>query len=486
MTSTSVIILLADGLRPDTLRCAIDRGEAPALAMLRNEGALHTVVTAFPSVTGVAYAPFLVGRLPGPAGLPGLRWYDRQRRVRPLLGYSRSYVGFDIHALDSDLDAGSPTLFELTPGQSLGSLSLIDRGLGGRQRVGTTVGISARAAWIHGRGDPRGWLDLERRVAARVVDRIRRDRPRFAMAAFPGVDKISHAAGHDSPLVTKALHTVDDAVAAVRRDAEHDGRWRTMHLWIVSDHGHAPVHHHDDLATALRAAGLRVRAHPFTMLPADVAVMVSGNAMAHLYLEIEHRTRPFWPALRDRWSDFAADLGERPSVDLLIRAHDPDCVEVRARGRGSALITRHTAAPATTGRGVAQRRLGDARFSYHPVDGDPLDLGERDRECAEALLEASIDGDYPDAVVQIAELAGAARSGDIILSAAPRWDFRDWYEPISHRSTHGALHRDHMLVPLLLSRPPARRPRRTVDVMPSVLRVLGIDAPPGIDGTAFM
>src|SRR5437899_1800737 len=59
-----VILLVADGARYDTIDAATRAGSSaplPALARLRAEGALHPVTTAFPSVTGVAYAPFLTG-----------------------------------------------------------------------------------------------------------------------------------------------------------------------------------------------------------------------------------------------------------------------------------------------------------------------------------------------------------------------------------------------------------------------------------------
>ena len=99
---------------------------------------------------------------------------------------------------------------------------------------------------------------------------------------------------------------------------------------------------------------------------------------------------------------------------------------------------------------------------------------------------ATMESDYPDAVVQISHLAGASRSGEIILSASRGWDFRARYEPIPHVSSHGALHREHMLVPLLVNRPPARLPLRTADVMPSALRALGLDVPGGLDGESFL
>jgi hypothetical protein len=467
---SSVILLLADGLRPDSLRAAIERGDVPALAALRGEGALHTVATAFPSVTGVAYTPFLMGRFPGPIGLVGLRWFDRTRRAGVLAGHSRSYVGLEMRCLDGDLDPASPTIFELLPDDALGALSVIERGLPRRRRVAGGVRFDVRAAVSHVRGRAAAWLSIDRDVGDALVARVRRERPRFAFAAFAGIDKASHAAGHDSALARDALRIVDSVAACIRRDAERDGRWRDMHLWVASDHGHAPVHGHDDLARLIGSLGFRVRAHPFVARPrAQVAVMVSGNAMAHVYLELEHRQRPFWPSLRDRWRELADFLVDRDATDLAMVAHSPARIEVRSRERGSAVIERH-----------------GERFSYFPADGDPLDAGVVENQCASGALEATGHGDYPDAIVQIAVLAGAARAGDIVLSASRGWDFRDRYEPIPHRSSHGSLHRDHACVPLLTSESPRRAPRRTVEVMPSALHALGVTAPAHLDGTSFL
>src|SRR5437762_8518911 len=100
--------------------------------------------------------------------------------------------------------------------------------------------------------------------------------------------------------------------------------------------------------------------------------------------------------------------------------------------------------------------------------------------------DATIGSDYPDALVQIAHLISSPRSGDIILSASRDWDYRARYEPIPHVSSHGALHRDHMLVPLLINRPPNHQPRRTVDMMPSALTALGITVPKTLDGVSFV
>ena len=98
-----LIILVADGARPDSLGAAMDAGQLPALARLRSEGAAYTVTSTFPSVTGPAYAPFLMGRFPGPIGLPALRWFDRARTTASFPHFTRSYVGHEMRHVDRDL-----------------------------------------------------------------------------------------------------------------------------------------------------------------------------------------------------------------------------------------------------------------------------------------------------------------------------------------------------------------------------------------------
>src|ERR1700693_5578376 len=227
--ASQVVLIIADGVRSDVLTRPIDNGQLPALAALRDEGSLSTITSAFPSVTGPAYAPFIMGRYPGSVGLPGLRWYDRSRRVARFSGHSRSYVGPEGLLIDRDIDRASPTIFELAK-PSMGALSVIARGLHRRERIGRTPAFMARAAATHFRGDVPGWLAIDRSVGEEVARRLRTRRMKFAFVAFTGIDKASHAAGQDSPIVAEAMRIVDDAVAQIRSDAERDGRGNRMQL----------------------------------------------------------------------------------------------------------------------------------------------------------------------------------------------------------------------------------------------------------------
>jgi hypothetical protein len=463
----SVIVLVADGARPDALRGSLDA--LPALARLREEGALHEVTSVFPSVTGPAYAPFLVGRFPGPLGLPGLRWYDRTRTTCQWPDYARSYVGWQMGRIDTDIEPTAPTIFELVP-RSLAAMSVITRGLPRARRIGGLSARSAtRAAVTHFRGRVHAWLDVDREVGDEVVRRTREERPDFVFAALTGVDKASHARGPGDPLVQDALAIVDDVAARLRADAERAGTWGDTHLWIVSDHGHGTVNAHEDLVRVVAGFGPRTIAHPFTFgVAPEVAVMVSGNAMAHLYVDLADRERRWWRALAPRWTPLVDMLLGRPAVDVALLPESPTRCLIRSGARGDAVVER------------------DGRtLHYRRTSGDPLCYRADLHGSGDALHDATRESDYPDAVLQVLSLAGSARAGDVILSAAPGYDLRARYEPIPHRSAHGALHREHMMVPLLVNRPTGRAPRRTTDVFASAVAALGVPAPV-MDGTSFL
>ncbi len=449
----TVVILVADGARPDVLSAAMAAGRLPALEALCADGAAHVVTSVFPSTTGPAYVPFLMGIHPGEAGVPGIRWLDRAGGIAWAPRNARSYVGAEALLQDGDLARAHPTLFELAP-MSLAALSPIGRGLAPGARLGASARWWPRLAWTHFRGDLAGWLRLERDLAGEFAARVDGEQPALAFFAHPGIDKLSHALGPDAPEVLDAYGNVDALVARLRRDAACRGR--PLDLIIVSDHGHEPVARHDDLAQAVRDLGYGVLAHPWTFAGGDeVAVMVSGNAMAQLYLDPDTRERRWWPRLARRWERLADAMLAREAVELLLLPHAPHVCEVRSRAHGSAFVTREA----------------DGTLAYRPERGDPLRLaaavggsGAIDGLTDHEAWEATRDTPFPDSLVQVLALGGASRAGDLLLSAADGWDLRARWEPIPHRSTHGALRAAQMLVPLLTSFALPSAPRTTADV----------------------
>lgn len=468
-----LLLVVADGIRPDVLAEEMDAGRAPTLAALRARGSAHAITSSFPSVTGPAYVPFLMGKHPARVGMPGLRWFDRSRSLRWAPGQSRSYAGIDIWHVDGDLAHGTPTLFEYAQ-PSLAAMSMIGRGAT-HGRIGRGVGWMFRAAPAHFRGDLLGWRRVEQHATRVFFERFARIRPRLSVLGILSGDKFAHKYGPRSEPVRTAIADIDAAVAEAQRIAQRDG-WRdSLHIWLTGDHGHDEITQHDDLHGWLEGEGLRVRAHPkLNVKNPDVVLMVGGNAMAHLYLAPAERTRRWWGGHATQWDRLIERLTARPAIDLVAVNHAAHVVQVRHHERGVAEVRQH-------GEGT------DARWSYVCTGGDPLALGGPLRDLdASAAWDATTASPYPDALVQLSLLGASSQAGDVLVSASAGWDLRARYEPVPHVSTHGALLRDQMMVPLIVDVPVVKPPQRTSDIVPSALNLLEIDADTLFDGRSFL
>ena len=472
--ATRLLVVVADGVRPDVLAEEMDRGALPAMARLRARGGMYEVSTSFPSVTGPAYAPFVMGRHPAHVGMPGLRWFDRSKSLRLSHGQSRSYSGVDIWFTDGDLDTRSPTLYDLVQ-PSLAGMMMIARGAT-EGRVGRGVAWSIRAAYAHFRGDMASWRWTEQAAVSEFMRRFERTAPRLSMVGLLSPDKLAHKYGSDSDIVRVSIRDIDSAITRAQAIATRGGWIDSLRIWVTGDHGHSAVSEHDDLHGWLSSLGHRVLAHPkLSVRNADIALMVGGNAMAHVYLDPSERVRRWWPSLSARWQHVLDGLVARASTDLVAVSLNEHTVRVHHATRGCATITR-------------SRAGHDARWSYVMDDGDPLQLGGAVHDLdAAAAWDACRESPYPDALVQLTSLMPSSRGGDIVVSAANGWDLRSRFEPTPHVSTHGALLRAQMMVPLILDAAPARVPQRTSDVVPSALELFGVNpAPYGFDGRSFL
>src|SRR5688572_2098317 len=126
------IFLMLDGARADVFRELLHAGALPNVARyLVEPGGAATATTVFPSVTGVAYAPYLTGVFPERSNLAGVKWLDREVYARRRLSVSRfrNYTGPGHFMMDRDLSKGVKTLFELLrPSRNI--FGTISRGTG--------------------------------------------------------------------------------------------------------------------------------------------------------------------------------------------------------------------------------------------------------------------------------------------------------------------------------------------------------------------
>ena len=87
---------------------------------------------------------------------------------------------------------------------------------------------------------------------------------------------------------------------------------------------------------------------------------------------------------------------------------------------------------------------------------------------------------------QILAYFEAPLTGDLAVFAAPGWDFADHF-----KAGHGGLAPEDMFVPLLMAGPgvPHLRhpgPVRAVDLVPTLLDLLGRPVPPNLDGRTLV
>ncbi|MFH1145095.1 MAG: alkaline phosphatase family protein [Candidatus Eisenbacteria bacterium] len=463
------IICLVDGARHDVLAELLAAGELPHIAKeIVAGGVVRTATSCLPSTTGPAHLPFLTGCYPGTLNIPGIRWLDKATYARGGAwnrGSFRSYNGIEACYMNRDMPAERKTIFELTE-RPFAIYSLLTRGLPrGHNLTAATKPLRYVYAHLTDR-----WHPVDRAAQRYLLGCLDRD-PDFIYAVFPAVDSYSHLRHPRHPETLAAYRNVDRAIGELVAALKRWQRWDDTLLILTSDHGLTPTTKHLDLAQFLDRRGMRTLYYPrvWKARP-QAAVMISGNAVGKVYF-LQHG-RPGLlegdavpAALGPLWDE----LLSREEVDFMAWREAPGRLAIAA-ARGRAAIVRE-----------------EAGLRYEPLAGDPLDLGGPLGPVAGVeALEATVASDYPDSLVQLEQFFSSPRSGDLLVVARNGFDLRQAYEWPEHHSSHGSLHREHMIVPLICNRTGwDPRPARTVDLFNTVLAWLGKPVVGSVDGRSL-
>lgn len=457
------IIILADGVRPDVLSALSASGETPNIGRAFYDGGhSYPGVTVLPSVSNVAYIPMLTGHYPGTANVPALRWVDKSnfRAGKIYLQGQRSYLGPTHVRLDGDLSPDIETLFELNP-DSLGVRCDIRRGLteeNSRFSQFVSMPFMFVAHYLR-RGHFVDSIVMSQTISwlSRTNDR----RSRFVFLPLVDVDKVSHRYGPEHRRTIESYRRLDEQVGRLLGWLRKEGLWGRTHFIITSDHGHTETRQHLDLTSLLTELGYSVFEHPNVFLrSADSAVTVSGNSFAYIYLA----SNGVWeaPLTAEELDSEHADV-----LGALRRREEIEWIAYRNGEGGTKVVS---------GDGEAMLGMEGPQYTYAFDGADPLRLGLRhnavDRSHA---LAKTIVSDFPDALEQLWYLFRSERAGDIAVTAKPGYDLRGWREFPEHRSSHGALCKEHMDVPILSNIPlTADAGARTVDLFPTVAKGLSL------------
>ena len=450
-----LIFLLVDGVPYDIFNGLVQDGDLPNIQRhVVERGGLKRAVSVFPSTTGPAFIPFLMGLYPGTANVPGIRWLSKADYGQPHRYHSPgicSYMGVDGLAFSKDLPTKS-TLFNHFSSVS-NIYNLLTQGCPSSRNLTRRVKLPMYAYAHFGHR----WKHVDA-VASKMLLKAVDEGDEFVMCLFPGVDGYSHLSHTRSDAVLASYRAIDTTVGDLCHSLQQSGTYERTLIVITSDHGMSNTHTHIDIPRSLDGHGWRCLHYPLLWKRnVKCASFISGNGMGHIYFK---NTRNAWGGRLP-----AEQLIEMGAAEALLELEGIDFVAAQS-GHGSIVVCKPD--------GTGEISYSDSKISYRYIGTDPLGYGKSYKRLSfrEALVE-TYASDYPDGLVQLWQLFQSPRTGDLVVSAQPGYDLRARYEYPQHYSTHGALAAPQMYVPLATNMPLTTEYVRTVDVFPTILAQFG-------------
>jgi predicted AlkP superfamily pyrophosphatase or phosphodiesterase len=449
-----LVLCVIDAMAPAQLERAVAAGAAPVLQTLIERGRyVPDCVAAFPSVTPVCAASIVTGLAQDAHHVPGMNWYHREEQRYVEYGSSfRSAQRFGIARQLTDtvynmnrahLSAQTPTVFESLDDadvRTAGTTYLMYRGRHRHepQRDTTLTKVASTLMTRHAVMGPRElfYADVfaSRRTGCRsglgmpgVRDRhsgcvssymVEHDLFDFLLLSLPDNDWRSHKDGPEAQL--QSIAQADLQLARVCEAAGGVDEFLSEHAMIVmADHSQAPVTDTIALQDELSELGVLGPSRNADGEAAQIAVCPSQRAAMVYALRPAERdamrasvvTRALAIAGVEHVIWLARDAHERPSEGIIA---SPVHGELRF-SPGGALVDQ---------RGV--------RWS---VDG-PLAAIDGSFEDGQLLTPS-----FPDVLARVWAALTCPSSGEVLLSAAPGYEFLDWGgQAHVGGGSHGSLH----------------------------------------------
>jgi hypothetical protein len=455
-TRQKLVLIVVDAMKPAMLERAIAAGQAPAMAEIMRRGQYAPeCVAAFPSVTPVCAATITTGLGPDRHAIPSMNWYHREEgryveygssfSASRQFGVLRSLTDTVYRMNAEHLAPDALTVFESLDDAELrtaGTTYLIYRGRH-EHEVAQESALSRLVSSTLFRRTIMGPLELfysdlyaSRRTGCRgqmglpgARDQhtgcvgsylVEHDLFDFLLFSLPDNDAYSHRNGPQGQVTS--LAAADRQIERLMHAGGGPDRFLEEHAVIVcSDHSQAGVeasirldHAFADFTVANPSARVAGAGGEVALSPAQRSAMIYA-------LDPEEREEIVGRSL--------AAVQELEGVDLTMWMDGEEAV---IRGHRGELRF----APGSS--------VQDARGHGWELDG-PL-----------AVLRAELqDGrllstEYPDALMRVWSALHCENAGEILLSAAPGYEFVDW-GGADHvgGGSHGSLHRSDSYATLL-------------------------------------
>jgi hypothetical protein len=493
---SKLVLCVIDAMAPAVLERAAQEGATPTLATLMKRGRYASkCVAAFPSVTPVCAASLLTGTWQERHRIPGMNWYLRERelyveygsslRAAQRFGIARQLTDTVYNLNQLHLAPEVPTLFETLDDADVRTACttyLVYRGrhlheprrdglltrlasplmrhpvLGPRELFYADIFSSSPAPCTAVLGMP-GIRDRHSGCVGSYL--VEHDAFELLLLSLPDNDWYSHKYGPDAQVRSLAqadvqLTRLADAAGGL------DDFLAEYAVVVIGDHSQAPVAHAIDLIDALSDFGIAgPRAESWQ--GARLAVCPSQRAAVVYVLDEDEREE-----LRRSVSSRTLAIDGVELVCWLERdARGAPLEAVVARAGGAEL------------RFAPGGELSDLRGASWSVEGAHETLGI---EVRDGLLETA---PYPDGLARLWSALTCSSSGDLLLSAAPEYEFADWGgQAHVGGGSHGSLRAEDSLTALITYgvEPPREEPSQWTicDLAPIVTAHFGLDshAPP--------
>jgi hypothetical protein len=444
-----LVLVVIDALKPEMLERAIATGRAPALQRVLEEGVyVNDCVAAFPSVTPVCAATITTGVYPDEHLIPSMNWYHREEGRYVEYGSSFSatrqfgvvrsltdtvyrmnaeHLSPDVTTVFESLDdagvrtAGTTYLIyrgrhqhEVAQESTLARIvtsTLFRRTIDGPLELFYADLYASRKTGCRGQLGMPGVRDQHTGcVGAYLVEHDLFD---FILFSLPDNDAWSHRNGPYSQVTSIAA--ADRQLERLMHAGGGPDEFLSDHAVIVtSDHSQAVVEARIQVADRLGDFHLATPS-------------ASRSVGAELALSPAQRSAMIYALDPER----RAELVER-SVTAIEGLEGIDIATWMDWEAGEAIVR--------TDRGELRFTAGgdvvDPRGALWSVEGSLDALGAR---IEDGVLESP---DYPDALARLWSALHCETAGDVLLSAAPGYEFVDWggADHIGGGS-HGSLHR---------------------------------------------
>jgi len=462
-----LVLCVIDAMAPEMLERAIAAGTAPVLERLIAGGVyVPDCVAAFPSVTPVCAASIVTGVGQDEHRIPAMNWFDRSEqryveygssfRSAQRFGFAKQLTDTVYNMNRTHLAADTLTVFESLDDadvRTAGTTYLMYRGryIHEPQRD-TTLSRVAATLMRHPVMGPRElfYADLfaSRRTGCRsglgmpgVRDRhsgcvsaylVEHDLFDFLLLSLPDNDWFSHKRGPEAQL--QSLAQADLQLARVMNAAGGVEEFLADHAVIaMADHSQAEV---------LASIALQDELAPLGVMGPVRSSEGGRSEEPRIAVCPSQRAAMVYALHEDERDAMRASVAGRSltieGVDLVIWLERDAHEEPREAV-------------------IASRRKGELRFAPGGPVVDPRgvswsidgSLAAIDGEVRDGKL---ISPSYPDALSRVWSALTCANSGEVLLSAAPGYEFMDWGRQ-AHigGGSHGSLHASDSLGALVLS-----------------------------------